>query len=101
MTPGVDVSGFDPVSVQTLVTGLEPDTLHHYRIVVTSPAGVLNGGNLTFTTRPAPPLAATGTPVVDENSVTTLVGATNPSGRPTIVYLRVRPGHQLEPVPEP
>jgi choice-of-anchor C domain-containing protein len=91
VTPGTDVSGFDPVPVQALVTGLEPDTLHHYRIVVTSPAGVWNGGNLTFTTRPAPPLAATGTPVVDEDSVTTLVGATNPSGRPTTVYFEYGP----------
>jgi hypothetical protein len=87
----VDVSGFAPVPVQSLVTGLDPDTLYHYRIVVTSPAGVLNGANLTFTTRPSPPLAATGTPVVDQNSVTTLVGATNPSGRPTTVYFEYGP----------
>ncbi len=91
VTPGIDVSGFDPVPVQSLVTGLEPETLYHYRIVVESPAGIFNGGDLTFSTRPAPPLAATGTPVVDENSVTTLVGATNPSGRSTTVYFEYGP----------
>jgi phosphodiesterase/alkaline phosphatase D-like protein len=91
VTPGIDVSGFDAIPVQTLVTGLEPDTLYHYRIVVSNTSGTINGGDLTFTTRPAPPLAATGNPVIDENSVTTLVGATNPSGRPTTVYFEYGP----------
>jgi hypothetical protein len=91
VTPGIDVSGFDPVPVQALVTGLEPDMLYHYRIVVSSPAGRINGDGLTFVTRPAPPLAATGDPFIDRNSVTTLVGATNPSGRPTTVYFEYGP----------
>jgi hypothetical protein len=88
VTPGIDVSGFVAVPVQTLVTGLEPDTLYYYRLVVTSAAGTSNGNDLTFITKPAPPLAATGNPVVDDNSDTTLVGAINPSGRPTDVYFQ-------------
>jgi hypothetical protein len=46
--------GTDPVSVTVPVTGLTRDTLYHYRLVATNPAGVARGADRSFRTAPGP-----------------------------------------------
>jgi sugar lactone lactonase YvrE len=52
--PGASAgSGASPVTVVSRLTGLQPNTLYHYRIVASNDAGVTRGADRTFTTRPA------------------------------------------------
>jgi DNA-binding beta-propeller fold protein YncE len=52
--PGASAGdGADPVIVIDEITGLQPDTLYHYRIVASNAAGTTPGEDRTFTTRPA------------------------------------------------
>ncbi len=43
-------SGTSPVSESTIVTGLDPSTVYHYRIEATNSAGTTYGSDVTFTT---------------------------------------------------
>jgi hypothetical protein len=52
--PGASAgAGGQPVIVTDTITGLQPNTTYHYRVVATNAAGTTNGENRTFTTRPA------------------------------------------------
>lgn len=54
-TPGTVVgSGSTPVSSPEAIVGLAPGTLYHFRICATNASGTTKGGDLTFTTGPAP-----------------------------------------------
>ena len=48
------VSG-DPVTVQTMLSGLTSDTTYHYRLVATNAAGTTRGDDRTLHTQPPPP----------------------------------------------
>jgi hypothetical protein len=49
-------------AVQQGVSGLQPNTTYHYRVVATNPGGTTYGGDMTFTTpQVPPPPASTGT----------------------------------------
>ncbi|MCW3056920.1 MAG: regulator of chromosome condensation [Solirubrobacterales bacterium] len=47
-------SGKTPVAVSAQITGLDPGTLYHYRLVATNSAGTTYGSDHTFTTLPEP-----------------------------------------------
>jgi DNA-binding beta-propeller fold protein YncE len=52
--PGASAgAGARSLTVLTELTGLEPDTLYHYRLVASNDAGVSRGADRTFRTRPA------------------------------------------------
>jgi hypothetical protein len=52
MLPAVPatVEGFDDADVSILLTGLEPETTYHYRVVAENRAGAVHGEDATFTT---------------------------------------------------
>lgn len=77
--------GAMPVGFQASLTGLEPNTLYHYRLVASNGIGTTFGEDATFSTMPDPPVAATGNPAVVSSSSATLTGAVNPNGRATTV----------------
>jgi sugar lactone lactonase YvrE len=79
-------SGTDAMTVSTNVTGLLPDTVYHFEAMASSSAGTALGGDLTFTTLPAPPLATTlpATGLTSTNA--TLNASVNPQGSATTVY---------------
>ncbi|MGO9762308.1 MAG: hypothetical protein ACLP1Q_13720 [Solirubrobacteraceae bacterium] len=56
-------SGEDSITVSQTITGLQPLTTYHYRILATSPAGASAGSDHAFTTGPVPlSLAIAGVP---------------------------------------
>jgi hypothetical protein len=55
-------SGSGSVAVGAPVTGLAPATTYHYRVVASNAAGVVHGGDQTFTTAPAGAAGTPGTP---------------------------------------
>ncbi len=56
------VSGSLPTAVSATITGLDPFTVYHYRVVATNSSGTTNGADLTFTTAELP-VVTTGTSV--------------------------------------
>jgi hypothetical protein len=46
--------GTDPVTVKVPIAGLTRDTLYHFRLVATNPAGIARGADRTFRTAPGP-----------------------------------------------
>lgn len=52
-------AGGTPVALAAALTGLEPDTTYHYRVVATNSVGTTDGSDRTFTTPPAPIETAT------------------------------------------
>jgi len=73
---------FHPVSTQ--VSGLEPGTLYHYRIVAINLTGVTNGPDMTFVTPNAPTIESATVSAVTQTSahLSSLVTA---NGSPTTV----------------
>jgi streptogramin lyase len=47
--------GDDPVAASASLTGLQPSTTYHYRLVATSVIGTVTGADQTITTSPTPP----------------------------------------------
>jgi hypothetical protein len=85
-TPVPD-GGTDPVTVKVPITGLTRDTLYHYRLVATNPAGLSRGADRSFRSVPGPrPPAVTGTAARDVNSRgARLVTTADPNGLDTSV----------------
>jgi hypothetical protein len=48
-------SGTTPSQASTVLTGLQPNTTYHYRLVASNSFGEMDGYDFTFTTLPAPP----------------------------------------------
>jgi hypothetical protein len=64
-------SGTKPINVSQAVTGLQPNTLYHYRIVAVSPLGTTTGKDHVFTTKKVPlslQIAGVPNPVVFGNA---------------------------------
>ncbi|MEO8686778.1 MAG: hypothetical protein ABI611_01000, partial [Solirubrobacteraceae bacterium] len=85
-TPVPD-GGTDPVTVKVPITGLTRDTLYHYRLVATNPAGISRGADRSFRTVPGPrPPAVTATAARDVNSRgARLITTADPNGLDTSV----------------
>lgn len=84
----------NPRQVAATVSGLQPDTVYHYRLVASNASGVRSGADRTFRTRPQPlglQIAATPNPVTF-NFASTISGqltGTGNGGRQ--VQLQARP----------
>jgi len=46
------LNGNDPENISALVTDLSPNTTYHFRIMASSDRGVMEGGDMSFTTSP-------------------------------------------------
>jgi hypothetical protein len=82
--PDADI-GSIPVTVDQELSGLQPGTTYHYRVVVTNSVGETVGPDQTFTTLPdVPPVVSTGqaTGVAQNNA--TLTGTINTEGFETV-----------------
>jgi hypothetical protein len=63
LTPDASAgAGSAAVSVQVLLSALQPETVYHARFVATNELGTTPGGDLTFTTSPAPGGSASALP---------------------------------------
>jgi phosphodiesterase/alkaline phosphatase D-like protein len=77
-------AGFtDVASAPVLLSGLQPGTVYHYRLVASNAVGTTEGPDQTFTTLPlTPPTASTGTSANITQSTATLTGTANTQGLP-------------------
>jgi phosphodiesterase/alkaline phosphatase D-like protein len=73
-------SGTSPVEVSAQVTGLEPNSEYHYRVVAENAGGPNQGSVQTFTTPPNPPRAVTEAASEVVRSSATLNGKVYPEG---------------------
>jgi hypothetical protein len=80
-------AGTTNVPAPSSVTGLQPGTAYHYRLVAVSAGGTSLGSDQTFTTT-APPTVATGTATVVGPTGATLNGTVNPNGQATTEYFQ-------------
>ncbi len=87
--PASDVSvGSDGTDhpVSQALTGLEPNTTYHFRVVATSPSGTTYGADRTFTTDAVTPIAST-TPATGVSGDGVTLGATvNPRNSATAYH---------------
>jgi hypothetical protein len=81
------VDGSDPVTVKVPISGLTRDTLYHYRLVATNPAGISRGADRSFRTAPGPrPPAVSRTASRDVSSRGAQLSSTvDPNGLDTTV----------------
>jgi hypothetical protein len=95
-SPGGPLTGTTPSAVSAPLTGLQPGTTYHYRLVATNAGGTTFGDDHTFTTTgPAPPAqptptggsSGTGTGSTTLNAVLALSG--RPKGGPHGVTFRL------------
>jgi hypothetical protein len=88
-------AGSADVSVTANLTGLQPGTTYHYRIVAISSGGTTAGSDGTFTTTGTAPVNSPFTPVVTTGASTGvnpsgagLSGTVNPESLPTTYYFQ-------------
>jgi hypothetical protein len=74
--------GDDPVSASAEVSGLQPNTEYHYRVVVTNEGGTTNGDDVELTTLIDKPVVTTGGTSSVDSSSATLTGQVNPLSNP-------------------
>ena len=79
-------SGSTSQTFTQALSGLEPNTPYHYRIVASNTNGTVTGDDFSFTTLPDPPLAVTTSANTLTNTTATLTGTVNPTGRATTIY---------------
>lgn len=68
----------EPEATSSEVTGLQPNTTYHYRVVVTNEGGTVESGDEEFTTLIDKPVVATGGPANVTPFGATLSGSVNP-----------------------
>jgi hypothetical protein len=76
-------AGRAATNVTSSLTGLEPATVYHYRLVTSNSAGTTRGDDQTFATASAPPAAVTGAASAVTRSDATLAGTADPHGTGT------------------
>jgi hypothetical protein len=77
--------GSEPVSVGQQLTGLEPGTTYHYRVVAGNTHGTVRSVDETFTTLPPlPPIVSTGQAVEVAQESATLSGTIDTQGYETV-----------------
>ncbi len=79
-------SGSANVAVSRSLSGLEPSTTYHYRLVAKSASGTSTGGDGIFRTASLPVAVTTAATSVGPASAT-LGGTVNPNGQPTSWYV--------------
>jgi hypothetical protein len=85
-TPPQTVSGPAPEAVAASLTGLEPGTTYHARVVADNDFGTSTGEYVSFTTASAPPAATTGTAGDVSTTGASLAGAVTPNGAATTFW---------------
>ena len=86
--PDADIgSGSSAVAVNQEVTGLEPKTTYHYRIVAENTEGPGESADQTFTTPPDPPVV-TATPFTESAAGWSLNGTVNANGGATTYHFQ-------------
>ena len=78
-------NGTTTANVQAVVSGLQPNTVYHFRIKATNNSGTAVGDDVVFTTQADPPLAVTEPAISLTGTGATLAGVVNPNGRITQV----------------
>jgi hypothetical protein len=79
-------------SAEAELEGLEPGTVYHYRLLATSPAGVKQSSDQTFTTVPLLPLVGPTSAADVTPGGATLTAMVNPGFGPTVVVFDYGPG---------
>jgi hypothetical protein len=79
-------SGTSSTNVSKTVNGLTPGATYHFRLVATSDAGTVTGGDQVFTTQNVPAVITGQATGVGPTSAT-LGGSVNPNGRSTSWYV--------------
>jgi alpha-tubulin suppressor-like RCC1 family protein len=79
-------SGSTPGGISTGITGLQPGTLYHFRIVAQNDLGLSQGADATFTTQFLPPDATTGGATALTTTSTRISGTVNPKGTSAQVF---------------
>jgi hypothetical protein len=74
--------GDDPVSVHAEISGLQPNSDYHYRVVVTNEGGTSEGDDVEFTTLIDKPVVTTGVAGDLSSTAATLNGSVNPLSNP-------------------
>jgi hypothetical protein len=74
--------GSEPVSVSAEITGLDPNTSYHYRVVATNEGGTTEGVDEEFTTLIDKPVVVTGAPSDVTPFTATVGGTVNPLSNP-------------------
>jgi hypothetical protein len=86
-SPGEDMgTEFGDQSKEAKLSGLEPNTLYHYRAVAVNATGTTEGVDHTFTTLPNGPSVTTGAASGVGQSAATLTGTIDPQGADTSYY---------------
>jgi streptogramin lyase len=87
-------SGNTVANFASSITGLNPSTTYHFRVVASNPAGTTYGADATFTTTASPPPPPPAAPPSIANTVSSNVGQTdadvqadvNPNGQATTYW---------------
>jgi hypothetical protein len=85
--PGSDAgTAMGPVSLQTPLTGLQPATTYHFRVIAVNAVGKTTGADREFTTQPSAPVAKLVAGAVHSESAEFLVDV-NPLGAQTTFHV--------------
>ncbi|MBG0770935.1 MAG: sortase [Anaerolineaceae bacterium] len=68
------------------LTGLDPNTIYHFRVKATNPGGITYGDDLTFTTSKIAPTTTTGAATNIGTTTATLNGTVNANNDGTTIY---------------
>ncbi len=79
------VTGTTNTAVLYALSGLQPNTTYHYRVVGVNSAGTANGGNITFTTSALAPVVVTNAATAVTASAATLNGTVNANNQTATV----------------
>jgi streptogramin lyase len=80
-----DAAAASPGNVSQTISGLQPGTAYHYRVVASNASGATDGLDLTFTTALEPTASVAAASALSATGAT-LHGAVNPEGLPTADY---------------
>jgi sugar lactone lactonase YvrE len=79
-------SGTSALPISSSVTGLSPGALYHFQALASNSVGTASGGDMTFTTTAASPLAVTQPATAVTFSSATFNASVTPQGAMTTVY---------------
>jgi hypothetical protein len=86
-TPSQNIgSGHAAVAVTASISGLQPNSVYHYRIIATNPEGTTSGSDMMFTTTSAAPTVVTNASSNNRSTAATLNGAVSPNGTATTYH---------------
>jgi pimeloyl-ACP methyl ester carboxylesterase len=81
-------SGTSPLPILAQMSGLNPSTTYHYRVVASNNGGTTYGGDMSFATSGSAPIATTNAATNITSSSAILNGTVNPNGGATTTYFQ-------------